>query len=314
MNSELRIPTLFGLFILIASVVLGVFLVTKNQTLNTQAQVSQLPQEVNVSNITANSAAIYWYTDNPATGFVKLNQTGNSQATFLDERDSDSPAQHKFHFVTLTNLQPNTTYYYKIVSGTLTYPTNDWLNFSTGVDSQQTYPSIVGTVLNQNLQPTQEALVTLDIPGAQSLATVTKISGNFILPMNELKNSNLTQAFQIPSAGMSAKLTITDHQHSSEVTLPLPLINPVLNPIILGQNLDLSASNNIPTPTIQPAVVNNPNLQKYDLNQDGIINSLDLSLLNKNFSNKPTDLRFDLNGDGVVDQKDADLLKKFSAS
>ena len=67
--------------------------------------------EVNVSDITETSATITWTTDKPATSKVEYGETEDyGTTTPLDEELTTS------HSVTLDGLEPNTTYYYRVIS------------------------------------------------------------------------------------------------------------------------------------------------------------------------------------------------------
>ncbi len=303
MGSKIRIPTLLGLGVLVVGMVAGIFLTTQKQAalFKTRAAISAAPKNITVTNISDTSASIYWQTDEDAPGFIQVGSSSSLDLTFKDDRDSGPPQSHRLHFVTISGLTPNTTYYYKINSGSAIYPSGDPATFKTA-DSQavSNLQPLVGTIIDSTMQPVTEALVVLSIPGAQNLATISKVSGNFILPLKEIRNTDLKQ-MGLPEGSTTATLTVFNSQSKSLINLQLPLSNSVLQPITLGQDLNL-----IPTPA-SPAATQN----KYDLNGDGVINSLDMSILLKNFGKNPKNKAADLNADGVVNQKDVDLLNKF---
>lgn len=306
---EIKIPTILGLSVLVAGLVVGILLVTQNQlfSLKTKAAKPLLIEKVTVANITANSASIYWQTDQPTSGFIQAGQTNSLGLTFKDERDPQAPKPHHLHFATLTNLNPDTTYFYKINSGANVYPQNSPLSFKTAkaTASQDAQSSLnygqplIGTIVYENLQPVTEALVLLEIPGAQNLATITKIVGNFILPLANVYNQPVDN-----NTPLSATITVFDLQKSSKATLHLP-IKTVLPPIVLGQDIDLTlvfASSSAQAKQQQTS---------YDLNKDGVVNSLDLSLLIKNLGPNSKLKEADFNQDGIVDQKDINLMSPY---
>lgn len=307
MSSVIKFPTLLGLAILVAGIAGGTFLVNKVQIFKSQANQSNTPKTITLVNVSANSASIYWQTDSPTTGFIEAGSSYSLGLTFRDERDSSTPTVHQLHFVTLTNLIPNTTYYYKITSGGDSYPQSNFPSFKT---SPQVTPSsrqpLIGTVLDTNSQPIKEAIVTLQIPGAQTLATITKEGGNFILPLTEIHNSFLEDIFNFPTSTTSANLTVFNTQNQSKVVISIPSIEKVLPPIILGKDFDFTEINKTATPAALPT----PDIGKYDLNGDGVINSLDMAMVLKNFGKHPKNKKADLNGDGVVDQQDVNLINK----
>lgn len=296
MNTAIKIPTLLGLGVLLVGLVGGVFLVSQNQLaiFQTRAAKSPEPQKITLANLSANAASVYWQTDGESTGFIEAGPGPSLGLTFKDDRDTGTPKPHKLHFVTLNNLTPNTTYYYKIVSGTNSYP-NQPLSFKTLENfSSFTNSPLIGQIVDNNLQPVDEALISLSLPETQNLATITKVSGNFILPLTNLSDL---------SSNPGAVLTVFNGEKSSRINLKLPFITNSLPQIILGQDIDL-----IPSESSTSALP----LIKNDLNEDGVVNALDLGIIFNNFGKKGQNIVGDLNQDGTVDQNDIDILNKIS--
>lgn len=303
MDSKAKIPTLLGLGIIMVGLAMGIFLANQNQILKSKASPSVEPKNVTLVNLSATHASIYWQTQAPTSGFVQLGTSPLSTQTFRDERDLQAPQNHQLHFVTLTDLQPETVYYYKINSGILTYPDQDTLNFktlprNTSLDVQP----LIGTVVDQYNKPVTEAIITLQIPNAQKLAAITKIGGSFVLPLNEIYPlSPQTEVLLNPQ--LKAEMTIFSSENQSKITLnpfSTSLISP---PLIVGENKDLTIPTAVPT-TLTPQA------PSYDLNKDGKVNSLDRSLIIKNFGSNPALKTADLNQDGVVNNQDLQLLDK----
>lgn len=292
MKTEIRIPTLLGLGILLVGLAGGVFLVSQNQLaiFQTKAVKSAEPQKITLANLSGNSASIYWQTAENSPGFIKAGTSPSLELTFNDDRDEGAPKSYKLHYATLNNLSPKTIYYYKIVSGTNSYPTQ-LLSFKTP-ESVQNFPNspLIGQVVDQNLQPVEEALINLSLPGNQNLATITKVSGNFILSLTDLPNL---------ASKPETVLTAFNGEKSSKINLKLPFTQTFLPQIILGQDADL-----IPLESSNSASIS----LKDDLNGDGVVNSLDLGIIFNNFGKKGINVTGDLNKDGIVDQKDIDLL------
>lgn len=297
---EIRIPTLLGLGILISGLVIGGFLVNQRQTLLTKAAPTVEPKNITVANLSSLAVSIYWQTDIATTGFVQAGVNPSLGQTFLDERDLKSPSQYNLHFVTLNNLNPNTTYYYKVTSGPANYPKGSPLTFKTPLQlpSSGDRP-LIGKVVDERLQPIQEAIIKLEIPGAQILAAITKTAGNFIIPLSELRTDDNKEVFKLSEASPAAQLTIINTSKSSEVKFKLPFSD-ILPPIVLGKNLDLIQK--VASPAA--AKIN------FDLNKDGVVNSHDYSVVVQNLGNKPKVKETDLNGDGIVDKKDLDLINQ----
>lgn len=303
-SGVIKIPTLIGLGVLLIGLAGGVYLTTQNQILKTKAASSLTPKNVNVYNLSESSAAIFWQTDEAATGFV---QAGTSQmpnkSTYRDDRDISTPQPHKLHFVTLTNLTPNTTYSYQIYSGEIIYPNTPATFTTLSPTKTLNWNPIVGTIINPDNRPVDEALIVLELANAQKQATITKTGGNFIMPLSNLRNADLSKSFSENNTPYKAKLIISGPQSSSQASILVPSENSSLPPVILGKDTDLT-QNNV-----------SAEIQKYDLNGDGIINATDLSIVLKNFGDikntasiSAEKQKIDLNKDGLIDQKDVNLI------
>ncbi len=296
-TNRFRIPTLLGLAVIIVGIVTGVLLNLKQQTFISKAAPDLIPQNIILSNLTDTSVTISWQTPSQATSFIRFGQADFSEQTALDDRDSKSPQLHWVHYVTLENLLPKTTYQYKIISGKISSETLTFTT-STPLSSQTGFQPVIGSVLDNNA-PLDDALVYLSIADATTQSALTKNSGNFLIPISQIRKSDLSDVYPLTEETV-AKLTILSEKGQATVLLKLKNLTSELPPIILGENLDLTNP------------VDNTN---YDLNGDGKINSTDMAIILQNFGTKPKNeqsstifKKADLNKDGAVDQKDVDLM------
>lgn len=307
----IKIPTLVGVGILLIGLTAGVYLATQNQILKSKAAVNSLPKNVNVVNLSATSAAIYWQTDESAPGFIQAGISTQQKSTYRDDRDLNAPQLHKLHFVTLTNLSAATTYYYQIYSGSSVYP-NTPATFTTSQPiTPLNWSPLVGTVLDTDKHPVSEALIILELTGAQKMATITKIGGNFILPLSNLKIADLTDSFPEEKTPYTAKLIIFGPLNNTQTTISVPPQDTALHPIVLTNTDSLAepTEQNLISPTTTPKTVTpSAGISSYDLNGDGVIDETDLSIVLKNFGPNPQNPKADLNGNGTIDQHDADLI------
>lgn len=302
--TKVRFPTWFGLGLLTLGLIGGVVLVITPQVFRSQASITNTPKDVTITNLTATSATVSWLTDQPASGFAEIGTTSSLGTVNKDDRDQSTPGNYKIHFVTLLNLSPQTSYYLKITSGANIFPLTNPLSFTTAANNlPSNYQPLIGTVVNQNNQPINEALLILNIEGAQTLSAVTKVSGNFILPLADLKSSDLSQNFQLTKT--NAIIDVITAEKHSKILITLPYLD-LLPAIIAGQDLDLRNQ----VVNSSEAVESSTYIQKFDLNSDGMVNSLDLAIIYKNFGD-PQDKSTDLNTDGVVNQQDVDLFNAY---
>lgn len=303
---EIKIPTLLGLLALAIGLGIGIYLLTQNQNLKSKADISASPKNVAIANIGAKSASIYWQTDIPAQGFIKAGATESMGLIFRDDRDPEAPQIHQLHFVTLTNLSPSTTYYYQISSGASVYPPKGVLKFTTAPDlPTANFNPVMGAVVDSTKQPVKEAVITLQIPGAQPLAAITKVAGNFVLPLTEIRDSSLTKNFEFNSSGITADFAVTDWQSSSTGKVTVYDSGTQIPPVTLGRTIPTAA---ISIPPPKTATIS-AQIKQFDLNSDGKVDNLDISITLRNFGKNPKQKEADFNKDGVVDQKDLQLIR-----
>lgn len=314
----MRIPTILGLIIIILGLFLGILYFYTTQKSSPASAIVAQPQSIQVINLSDTSATVTWQTQNPSIGYISYGESSNLGSLQNDIRDLKDPLPHIVHFVTLTNLSPQTLYFFKVRSGALFYPPNT-LTFKTTkflshtISNLENNKPITGVILTSTLSPVDEALVTLHISGVSPVGTLTSKAGNFILPTVSLITADLNGSYQL-SEKVSAQLSIERFSQKSQVSITLPS-DAILPPIVLGKNTDFT--NIVPaSPTIEEVASKGGTLCKpnFDLNGDKKVNAIDLTILLNNIGQKKSDKNFekasDFNCDGVVNQKDVDLLKK----
>ena len=297
--SKFRIPTLLGLGIIIFGIAAGSYLVFRGQNITSNASSDTAVQNVTVSNFTDDSVTISWQTSTPTPSFITLGIQSPNEITILDDRDNNPPAggpkDRLLHYATMKNLLPKTTYQYKIISGKFL---SDTSNFTTAapLNLQTGLRPVIGSVVAGD-KPVDEAIAYLSITGATTQSAVIKNSGNFLIPISQIRKADLSEGFSL-SEGNVAKLTILSPKGQATVLFNLGSFDKGLPPVTLGENLDLTSLN--------------PKSDQidYDLNGDGRINSADNAIILQNLGKNPKNPKADLNKDEVVDQKDLDLLIK----
>lgn len=302
----MRIPTLLALALLAVAITLGIFLAISSHRVGFSQPVLLNPSGIQVVNVTSNQATVIWQTKEAAEGLITYGETPSLGSSAPDDRDEQTKP-HITHFVTLKNLKENTTYYLKVRSNLNFYPENP-LQFKTAQKpaSISHNRSIFGVIVRSDLQPIDEAIILLHVNGGSDVATVTTTAGNFILPLSNLVNSSLSDNLNLDQA-TGAKMIVERSDVKSNIKLSLPVGNRPLPKIVLGSDYDFSSLVSLSSPS--PTTFNS-----FDLNHDGKINSLDLSILLQSLGKTSSDSGFnaaaDFNHDGVIDQNDVDLMKK----
>lgn len=315
--SKFKIPTILGLGIITVGIISGVVLTLQEQILTSRASPDVSAQNITLSNITESEVTISWQTSIPIPSFITFGQTNPNEQVVLDDRDTNPapddarPQAYATHYATIKNLLPKTTYQYKIVTGKLSSETDE---FTTAVPlAQQTgFRPVIGSVLDGE-KPLDEGIAYLAIAGATALSAPVKPSGNFLIPLSQIRNSDLSDSFPI-TEDTTAKLTVMSA--SGNVSALFKIMSyESLPPLKLGQYIDLTSE---ASPVPQTAL---SELDVYDLNEDGKINAADNAIILQNIGNpvpygtgpkneqsSAAYKKADLNGDQTVDQKDLDLM------
>ncbi|MBI4035591.1 fibronectin type III domain-containing protein [Candidatus Daviesbacteria bacterium] len=302
--NKFKIPTLLGLSIIFLGLFSGVYLVLKEQIFFSKAASDATAQNITLTNITEDSATISWQTNSPTSSFITFGQDNPNQSTSLDDRDNDSvnntgPTARLFHYVTLKNLLPKTIYQFKIISGKTISAVN---KFQTAGPTNNVSPfaPVIGSILDETTS-LNNGIIYLSIGEAITQSSLVKSGGNFLLPLSRVRKADLSDLYQI-TEGEAAKLTIYTDKGQTTVLFKLKANTPPLPTIRLGENLDLTNEK-------EPA-------GKYDLNNDGIVNSADYAILSSCLGKEPTDMlagdkpcsKADINTDGSIDNKDQNLM------
>lgn len=283
--NRFKIPTLLGLGIILTGIAGGVLLVLSQQGFTLQAAPTATAENIILTNVTADSAAVSWQTDKRVPSFLTYGQNDVSENTVLDDRDTKIPQMRLNHYVTLKNLLPQTVYQFKIFTGKQASATQEFTT-ATLISDQNSLPPVIGSILDGD-QPLNEGVVYLSMAGAIPQSALIKTEGNFIIPLAGLA---------LLDKETSVKLTVISDTGEASLSFYLKDASNPLPPLKIGQALDLRSAN--------------VDLNKFDLNGDGLMNAADNAIILRNFGKNPKEKKTDLNGDGVVDQKDLDLMAK----
>lgn len=304
-TDKFKIPTILGLGIITAGIITGVLLTLKEQSFISKASPDVTAQNITLSNIFDAEVTISYQTSNPTPSFISLGQASPDEQTVLDDRDNNPPPSgagpkpYLTHYFTIKNLLPKTTYQYKIISGK---NTSEVQKFTTAAPlNQQTgFRPVIGSVLEL-----KEGMVYLAITNAVIQSAQIKTAGNFLIPVSQIRKSDLSDIFPL-TEDTTAKLTVVSDKGEASALINFKTSQATLPPLKLGQNIDLTTAELLPKPASPSAT----ELNIYDINGDGRINSADNAIILSNIGKNPKNKKADINGDKIVDQEDLDLMAK----
>lgn len=235
-----RIPTLLGLLILVGGLIAGIVLVNRSQVLESKAGPTESPKNVKVTNKGSNTFSVSWTTDTPMTGYLKYSEDpAKINLPAGDTRDQISGTSQSYtnHYVNITGLGPNKTYYFLIGSGSQTY--NDggkpyqvrtWAQASTPPEDVAS-----GKILAADNAPVNGALVFLDVEGGETLSTISKNDGTWRLNIANSRDKDGKVITYDPKKTLISIFAQAGTQGSATATTNTEKSKPVPD-IVLGKN------------------------------------------------------------------------------
>lgn len=251
-----KIPVILGLAILTIGLIAGVFLVQNIQIFNPKASPESSPKDVRISNISDASFTISWTTDKKTQGFVKWGKTDSSLNQVAEDNINDLSFTHT---ATIRNLSTSTNYFFKIGVGETQYDNNGvaW-QVKTGpkVSAPTKSVSISGTVINSTGEAAQNALVYVSMVGGTLASTITSQSGNWIIPISNIRSQNLNSFIEINETKSLVEISVNAGSGGLSSAQIFPKSAKPVPPIILGQihdfrNAPSSEAGNQPTASIE---------------------------------------------------------------
>ena len=136
----------------------------------------ELVRNLRVSNLRDRSVTLSWTTDSPTTGYVRYGENRELGQVAYDGRGAQLSAET--HFVVLTNLKPETSYYFKVVSGV--EGDRDTLQTITTMSTLESVPqsdTVYGQVyMADGITPATGALVYLTLQDADGTGDTGKVT------------------------------------------------------------------------------------------------------------------------------------------
>lgn len=228
-----RIPTTLGLLVITFGIFLTTFLVKGESLFEIRAGPGSDPENVEITNISGSSFTVSYSTDKEVIGIISFGEDPKAlERVALDDRDELSQAVKKYsaHLITAKNLNPNTTYYFSITSADKKYLDNGSpYSLETG-DIISKNPSfqkpISGKVILPDGSAPEEGLVYISVNGSQKLSTYLKNDGNYLIPLNNLRNASLSDYFILDKNSI-INIEIFSENLFSSISTSLNQVSPV---------------------------------------------------------------------------------------
>lgn len=178
-----------------------------------------IPQNINIANITDRSFTVIWTTDKPTFGQVEYGTGIDQNLLAFDIRDLLNQKQYvvpfvqkyKVHFVQVTNLKPQKSYMYQIVSDQKKYKSVEAVTTGASLSTQQEKPQLAGIQIVDFDSKKDEAIVILSSQSntgeSSSFASLVN-SKNTLFNLANLRTADLAKRFILPSSQTTLLMTV----------------------------------------------------------------------------------------------------------
>ncbi len=238
-----RIPTGAALIFLFLAIWVTSFFIQKGVIFVSRASPDKTPQNVVISNVTENSFTVNFTTTSQTVAGVSVEGAGAPFVAY-DQRNKSGGEQSPFfsHYITVSDLSPKTNYRFSVLSDGQTFLNNgDKYTVTTGdkiTSPPPTQNPIVGKILLPQGGSSADTIVELHLAGAQNITTLTKSTGDFIIPTNSIRTSTLDKYFTIPQ---DSEISLTVARADMKTGLKVLFKNAAsIPPITLETNYDFT--------------------------------------------------------------------------
>lgn len=219
--------------LILIGIVLTTILVKSGVLFQSNAGPGSIPTNTQTTNISDTSFTISYTTADSVIGTINIGQSPtNLEEIVLDDRDNLSQTVNKYndHSISPNNLEPNKKYFYSITSGNKIILNNGKpFEIKTGPVINSAPISqipITGRVNNPDGSTPTDGTVIVKIDGAQILSTYLKNDGNYTVPLNTIRKSNLDEYFKV-SENTKIFIEIFSNNLKSQIEISGDQISPV---------------------------------------------------------------------------------------
>jgi len=189
-----------------------------------------IPQNINITNITDRSFTIIWTTEKPTFGQVQYGTDTNQNFLAFDIRDLLDQKQGKYttlhfgqkytvpfvqkykvHFVQITNLKPQSSYMYQIISEQKKYKSTGAVTTEASLSTQQEKPQLTGIqILDFDSKKDEVAIILSSQSNTERSSSLASLinSKNTLFNLANLRTTDLAKRFILPSPQTTLLMTV----------------------------------------------------------------------------------------------------------
>jgi len=227
---------------------LGMFLFTQDSTPTRASKKALLDHQI--VNMSPKQFGVFWQVDEADEGWILYGKNPkNLDSIAFDERDSGGEKEKRvYHFALLRNLDPSSTYYYKIISNNevVQSENTDIFNAQTLEESDQatSLSPMYGSAMYSNNDPAVQVLSMLLIGNAHPIISVSGSTGEWLIPLQYIVDINSRKTVPVRENDPIIIQIFNDTQRSM-VRSTFERSRPLPESIILGNNYSFIADSNV---------------------------------------------------------------------
>ncbi len=239
-----RIPTLFGLILLVSGVFATSYLTQKSGILFGFAAPSNNPENIRITNVSDTAFTVSYTTQDTVLGTLSYGTDQKLGKLGLDDRDQQTgvPIEYRVHYITVKDLKPKTTYFFSILSGTGTFLNQNSPFSITTAGSIGKPPSaqnpMIGNIVSAGGTTITEAIVHVTTNTSQPLSVLVKSNGSYLIPLNILREKELS-SYDTITDSTKFNLFIISPDSTAQAVVFAKQTNPVPS-IILSKSYDFT--------------------------------------------------------------------------
>ncbi len=241
MQKTKRIPTLLALLLLLI-IIAGIGFLFEGMTKqDAKASLSVEPKSVMVTNLTDTSFTFTWQTDELASGSLLVTSVSGKKYSAFDDRDiTGKMEKYLTHSITVRTLAPSTTYDVTVLSNGKKFPIEKKSFQVTTLPPLSSESALLdpafGSIQTASSLPAEGALVYLSLEGSQTLSTLVRTSGSWIIPLSLIRTQDGT-AYVTQQERINETIIVQLGTGESRITTDTLNDAPVPD-IILGETYD----------------------------------------------------------------------------
>jgi len=254
-QDSVKVPTP----ILVVVLVLMIFILSRFFQTNSlpSRAVKKAVRQIKIVNLLSNQVSVYWQTDVKEKGWLILGEKeGDLNQTFSDDRDTgEKKGQYLNHYVLMKDLQPGKKYYFKIVSQDQIVSQTDEKPFSfqtpTTVSQTTGLKPAYGKIINSNGLPLINAAVVLTFKNSYSLFAITKLTGEWLIPLNGVVDIQSGKIRPIEKSESGLIEIISEDGLKTNVETSADNLGPLPQTLIIGNDYKFGQKDNVLSATSQ---------------------------------------------------------------